>query len=174
MDIAWKKLKEVPKKSGYRKLFRRTFLLPNGKKAIYDVYNEATVVCILALTKSGEVVLAKQFRAGPEKVLYELPGGFIDPGELPQHAAERELLEETGYKGKLQFVGTSYQSGYSTMIRYNFVALNCERVAEPVQDGEEFTEVFLMPLEDFREHLRSGELTDISSGYLGLDYLNLL
>ena len=31
-----------------------------------------------------------------------------------------------------------------------------------------------MPLADFREHLRSGGLTDVEIGYLGLDFLGRL
>ncbi len=31
-----------------------------------------------------------------------------------------------------------------------------------------------MSLEDFRNHLRSGELTDVEIGYLALDHLGLL
>lgn len=41
-------------------------------------------------------------------------------------------------------------------------------------DESEFIEIVKMSLSDFRKHLRSGELTDIESGYMGLDFLNLL
>lgn len=64
--------------------------------------------------------------------------------------------------------------GYSTMDRYCFVATECEKKAEPKNDENEFIEVVLMPLKDFRDHLRGGRLTDVEIGYLGLDYLNLL
>jgi ADP-ribose pyrophosphatase len=64
----------------------------------------------------------KQYRPGPDEILLELPGGCISEEELPEIAARRELLEETGYSGDFQFVGTSFDCAYSTMIRYNFAA----------------------------------------------------
>ncbi|MEI9966810.1 MAG: hypothetical protein WDN67_04225 [Candidatus Moraniibacteriota bacterium] len=60
------------------------------------------------------------------------------------------------------------------MHRNCFVATDCEKVGEIQNTATEHTEVVLMPLDDFRKHLRSGQLTDIEVGYLGLDYLRLL
>ena len=33
------------------------------------------------------------------KIIWEIPGGVIDPGETPFETARRELLEETGFGG---------------------------------------------------------------------------
>jgi len=38
----------------------------------------------------------------------------------------------------------------------------------------EFTELVLVPLEEFKKILRSGQMTDVEVGFLGLDYLHLL
>jgi len=118
--------------------------------------------------------LAKQFRPGPEKILLEMPGGTVDTGEDPEKAIKRELLEETGYTGDFKFIGASLDCAYSTMIRYNFVALGCHKIQEQKLEENEFIEVVEVSLNDFRKHLRKGELTDIESGYLGLDFLGML
>ena len=60
------------------------------------------------------------------------------------------------------------------MVRHCFVAKNCKQVKDPVQSPTEQTEVVMIPLSEFRNLLRSGEMTDIEVGYLGLDYLKLL
>lgn len=63
---------------------------------------------------------------------------------------------------------------HSTGVLYAFVATGCKKVGEINADDFEFIEVVELSLTEFREHLRSGQLTDIDVGYIGLDYLNLL
>ncbi|PIZ95494.1 MAG: hypothetical protein COX80_04340 [Candidatus Magasanikbacteria bacterium CG_4_10_14_0_2_um_filter_33_14] len=172
--IPWKKIKEESLRTGYRKLLKKTFELPDGKTAEFDIKHEGPAVCILAITKNNKVVLTKQFRPGPEKILLEMPGGGVDQYESSLEAAKRELLEETGYTGDFEFVGTCLECAYSTMIRYNFIAKNCEKVQKQELDAYEFIEVVEMSLDDFRKHLKTGELTDVDSGYLCLDSLNML
>ena len=95
-------------------------------------------------------------------------------GESNEEKERRELLEEAGYNGDFQFVSQSLHYAYSTLIKFNFIALNCNKVQEPKTDKNEFTEVILMPLNEFKNHLRGGQLTDVETGYLGLDFLKLL
>jgi len=174
MNLEWKKISEESLKAGYRKYLKRIFLMPDGRTEVYDVKDEGKVCCVLALTKKNEVVIAKQYRPGPEKVLFELPGGLVDTGETPEEAIKRELLEETGYTGNIEFVGTSLRCAYSTGIRYHFIARDCEKIQEPQLEENEFIEVELMPIEEFRKHLSSGNLSDVATGYMGLEYLGLL
>ncbi|MDO8424946.1 MAG: NUDIX hydrolase [bacterium] len=175
MQLTWNKLREEPIANGaFRKLLRRTFRLPDGRTEHYDVKHEGRTVCVLALTKNRQVILATQYRPGPETVLHELPGGGIEDGEHPDDAAARELLEETGYAGRVQHVTQCLDCGYSTGLREVFVIEDCERIADPSPDTNEFIEVTLMPLDAFRALLRSGQCTDVEVGYLALDHLGLL
>jgi ADP-ribose pyrophosphatase len=59
------------------------------------VVNHGAVV-IVPLTRDRQVRLVKQYRAAAEKWVLELPAGGLEPGEDPDLAAPRELLEETG------------------------------------------------------------------------------
>jgi ADP-ribose pyrophosphatase len=52
----------------------------------------------MAITADQQVILLEQYRHPVGEILYELPGGFIEPGEDPATAIARELLEETGFQ----------------------------------------------------------------------------
>jgi ADP-ribose pyrophosphatase len=169
---AWRKLGEETLHRGYRHVLRRRFQVAKGDEGDYEVLVNPDTVAVLALTEDDEVVLVRQFRPGPEEVLDELPGGVVDDAEQPLDAARRELLEETGFVGELQAAGSHWAGAYSTHERHAFAATGCRRVAEPAAD--EPVEVVLMPLPEFRRHLRRGRLTDVGAAYVALDLLNLL
>lgn len=175
MDLTWSQLTaEMVFDSGFRKIERRRYRFPDGREADYDIKLDPKVVTILAFTEDRQVIIARQFRPGPGKVLCELPGGAVDVGETPEAAAQRELLEETGFSGDLHFIGQTFSGAYSTMQRYNFVALNCRKVQQAQTEANEFIEQVELSLVDFRELLRSGQLSDVATGYMGLDYLGWL
>lgn len=157
-----------------RKIEKVIYKFPDGTESDFYIKKEGPVVCVLALTKNNEIILAKQFRPGPDEIILELPGGRAEKGETSEQAIERELLEETGYKGKVKMVTEVLDCAYSTMRRQCFVATDCEKVAEPQNTSSEICETVLLSLDEFRNLLRSGKMTDVEVGYLGLDYLKLL
>lgn len=157
-----------------RGLERVMFKLPDGVEKDFYIKKEGPAVCIFPITKNKEIILVKQFRPGPQKTFFELPGGFLNKNEDPTECAARELLEETGYKGTIESITDCYDDAYSTMHRYCLVAKDCEKIAAQNLEAAEFAEVVLMSLDEFRNLLRSGQMTDIEVGYLALDYLKLL
>jgi len=73
---------------------------PNGVRARRDVIHHSGSVVVLAVddsTATPRVLLERQYRHAATDYLWELPAGRIDPGEQELKAAQRELLEETGY-----------------------------------------------------------------------------
>jgi len=151
------------------------FRLPDGRETDFYLQGGHDPICCLPVTKDGKVILARQYRPGPSKIVCELPGGSAKEGEARKAAMARELLEETGYRGTLQYIATLLVDAYTTSRRHVFVATDCEKVAEPLLEDEgERVEAVLMTREEFRAHLRSGQLTDVNVGYLGLDFLGLL
>jgi 8-oxo-dGTP pyrophosphatase MutT (NUDIX family) len=80
------------------RLHEQRVALPNGTVIEeYHVVDSPDWVAVLALTAGHEIVMVDQYRHGYGRVSRELPAGVIDPGETPIQAANRELLEETGY-----------------------------------------------------------------------------
>ena len=170
----WRKLGERMLYDGYRSVLGRRYVLPNGSERELEIKLEGPTAVVLALTPDDEVLLVREFRPGVEEELLELPGGAVDEGEEPLEAARRELLEETGYGGELEYAGAMVDCAYSTRIRHTFVARGCVKLQEPTPDEGESPELELVSLGEFRKHLRSGRLTDVGPGYLALDYLALL
>jgi ADP-ribose pyrophosphatase len=73
---------------------------PNGVQARRDVIHHSGSVVVLAVddsTATPRILLERQYRHAATDYLWELPAGRIDPGERELKAAQRELLEETGY-----------------------------------------------------------------------------
>jgi ADP-ribose pyrophosphatase len=73
---------------------------PGGIRTRRDIVHHTGSVVILAVEQSRSahrVLLERQYRHAANSYLWELPAGRIDSGEKPLPAAQRELLEETGY-----------------------------------------------------------------------------
>ncbi len=51
-----------------------------------------------AVFQDGKILLVRETMDGGR---WTVPGGWIDPGDLPAEAAVRELFEETGFTGKV-------------------------------------------------------------------------
>jgi ADP-ribose pyrophosphatase len=172
LRVHWRKLGERIVYERFRRVVSRTFELPSGETVDFEILDGNDTVAVLALTEDDLVILVREFRAGPEEFVVELPGGLIESGQTPVEAARAELLEETGYEGELAEAGTMLDDAYSTWRKHAFTATSCRRVSEPAEG--ELTEPVLMSLDEFRAHLRAGRLTDVDVGYRALDQLGLL
>ena len=168
MLTSWEKISEEPYQPFWRKLIKKTYRLPDGTLHTFDILDDGDAVCVFALTSENKVVLTKQYRPGPDKIIYELPGGAVDHGEDALEAIKREFLEETGYTGEFDLLGTMIRDAYSTRTQYNFIAKNCHKVQEQELDEHEFIDVEEVSLERFKEILKIGEMSDVACGYIAL------
>ena len=74
-----------------------------------------------------------------QSIVSELPSGTIEPSDA-EHlgAAQRELMEETGYSGTFTLVGkTSPNPATHTNYIYTYLVTNPIRVKKPKQDPTE-------------------------------------
>jgi ADP-ribose pyrophosphatase len=168
----WRKVGERVVYDRFRRIRSRTFELPAGEVADFEVFDLNDSVAVLALTDERNIVLVREFRPGPEAVLLGLPGGVVESGQSASDAARAELLEETGYEGELHVVATLFKDAYATSTKHVVAATGSRRVAEPQRP--DLTEPVLLSLDEFREHLRGGRLTDTDAAYRALEFLGLL
>jgi ADP-ribose pyrophosphatase len=81
------------------------------------------------------VCLVENERYAAGKTLLEVPAGTIEPGEPPELTAERELIEETGYRaGRISRIREWFVSpGFLTEKMYLFL---CENLTPGPQELE--------------------------------------
>ncbi len=140
---------------------QQTVLLPNGKQIpTWFIIDYPDWINVIAETKDGRLVMIDQYRHGLGVTKYELVAGVIDEGETPLQAAQRELLEETGFGGgeweeyMTLWPNTSCQSNLS----YTFLARGVERLSEQHEEETEDIRVHVMDKKDVRELLEAGEI----------------
>jgi ADP-ribose pyrophosphatase len=136
-----------------------------------------TWVNVIALTKRNEVILVKQYRHGAKQVMLEIPAGIMDEkDESPMHAAQRELLEETGYtSNRFVEVGKVYPNPAThNNMTYSFLALDAEPAGGQSLDDTEEIEVSLIPFGEFISLAKAGGLPQalhVSALFFALAYL---
>lgn len=133
--------------------------LANGNLLDATIFEFRAWANIVALTKTGEVVLVRQYRHGVCEALLEFPGGVVEDGEDPVEGAKRELLEETGYAASEWIqVGALYPNpALQTNTLHCFLALNAEKVSGQSLDAGEDIEVHIMPLDELVDLAKRGE-----------------
>jgi ADP-ribose pyrophosphatase len=77
-------------------LSEQDVVLPSGIHIDgYLVLEQREYALVVAETENG-VPLVRQYKHGLQRFSLDLPGGYLNEGEEPLRAAQRELLEETG------------------------------------------------------------------------------
>jgi ADP-ribose pyrophosphatase len=74
-----------------------TSVSADGRTVQRDVVLHPGAVVILPLVDAEHVCLLRNVRPVVGETLWEIPAGTLEPDEAPEHAAVRELAEETGY-----------------------------------------------------------------------------
>ena len=143
-------------------LDRHEIRLQGDETGEYHVFRVPDAICVLPVTTDGDLVMVWQHRHPHGRTHWELPAGRINHGESPAAAAERELLEETGFRaGELVEVSGFFPiNGISDHFAHVFLAKNCERVGEPELEAAERILVRTRPLAEVKRQLFEGELRD--------------
>ncbi len=98
--------------------------LPDGNVIDHHVLDYPyKAVSILPVREDGQILLIKNYRFITDTEAWELPAGRTEAGESLEKAAERELLEETGYVAKtLTYLGYYYPSNGSSNQEFHIFA----------------------------------------------------
>ncbi len=143
------------------KLNLRQVRLLDGQMVQREVIKTRGAVAVVALTAQNEVRLVKQFRASAETWTIEIPAGTLEPGEDPDLAAPRELLEETGDQAATwQRLGGVYASP-GILDEYLNIYLATGLTAGPNRlEFDEHIEVLTIPWSEAIAMIGRGEIED--------------
>lgn len=126
----------------------------------YYVLEYPDWVNVIAITKDGLFVMEKQYRHGLEVDSIELPCGVMEDGESPMEAAQRELLEETGYAGGewSRLMTIAPNPGSMNNLAHCFLAVGVEKIASPSLDATEELTVHLKSEEEVKALLDNEQI----------------
>jgi ADP-ribose pyrophosphatase len=143
--------------------------LPSGEVIEYGILESGGFAAVVPVTEDGNVVLVRQWRQPLGEFTLELPSGGVDAVEDAREAAERELLEETGYRaeGLERLVSVHTSTGRSTEVCYLFRCRAVKDERGPRPEQTEFIRVVKMPLGEALEEAFSGGISDAAT-VLGL------
>jgi len=94
-------------------LIEDKFVLPNGVDCTYYHAKKSDAIMAIAIETDGDkshTFIVNQHRHPINKTIWQFPIGGFDPSQdTPEHAARKELLEETGVTvGTMDYLGSFY------------------------------------------------------------------
>jgi 8-oxo-dGTP pyrophosphatase MutT (NUDIX family) len=113
--------------------------LPDGDRFEHHrLWLPPAAMTALLNDEGTHVLLMWRHRFVPDIWNWELPGGLIDNREDPAATAEREILEETGYRPRelRHLVTFEPMIGMVQNPHHVYLGLGAERVAEPTEVAE--------------------------------------
>ncbi len=135
--------------------------LPDGMRSMREVIVHPGAVAVIPITDDGKVIFVRQWRNAAGEALLEIPAGGKAIDENPVECAERELMEEIGYRpGKLTALQPIYLApGYSSEYLHLFIAtqLTPEKLAH---DEDERLEVVTLSWDEIDIMMDKGEFKD--------------
>lgn len=136
--------------------------LPNGGATIYGVCEFGECVGVLPFVDDQHVLMVRQYRyVHQENHRWEMPTGGIRSGETPEQAAQRELMEEAGFRASQLTWVSSYHTSKSVCHETAHLYIGRGLVAaEALPDDTEFFERAVLSFDEVLRMIETSEIRD--------------
>lgn len=143
------------------RLMEDTLEVGGKLKKYYYLISPVEAVAVVGLTDDNRILLTRQYRHPVGKVIYDLPAGRLNPGELPLDGARREFEEETGfYPDVVERLGYFNQfPGAQRAATHLFFARKLTPTRQNLDEGE-YLDVVPKPVGEVLNWILNGEVLD--------------
>lgn len=159
----------------FLKVWRDEVELSNGYTSFREYIKHPGAACVVPVLPNGNLLMVKQWRHALKQVFLEFPAGKCDKGETSEVTAVRELEEETGYHAKaLKFLTHIHPViGYSDEQIDLYVASDLHQTVQHL-DTDEIMELVEVSVEELKEKIQAGQVTDVKTQIAAFWYFQTL
>jgi 8-oxo-dGDP phosphatase len=138
--------------------------LPNGQRIAHHVLRMPRQSVVAAVVDRARVLMLWRHRFITDRWGWELPAGWVDDGEDPAAAAQREVIEETGWRpGQLRLMYSFSSDHGISDSRFHLYRADGAVLEGPPVDVAEASRIEWIPLSVARTLIERGQIDDGAS-----------
>ena len=139
--------------------------LPDGRViSDWPIVNVHDYVNAVVFDDMGRALILEGYKHGARRSTWQVVGGYLQPGQDPLAAAQRELLKGAGYESdEWRYLGSFITEAHRHVgVGHFFLCMNVRRVAVPHPDDLEPYSLRWVSLQELRYALMDGRINIIN------------
>lgn len=135
--------------------------MPSGvEMEDYYVLEYPDWINVIAISEDGKFIIEEQYRHGTQSIDYEICAGTLEKGEDPLKAAQRELLEETGYAGGdwVLYCESAPNPAAMTNMNHTYLATNVKYTGARHLEKTEDIKIHLLNYNELKQIIKGGKI----------------